>query len=44
MKMRRSTGTELPTYGQMLKDQIDICDSAEEIQESVVTAYRDKLY
>jgi PPOX class probable FMN-dependent enzyme len=35
---------ELPTYGQMLKDQIDICDSAEEIQESVVTAYRDKLY
>ena len=35
---------ELPTYGQMLKDQIDICDSAEEIQESVVAAYRDKLY
>jgi len=35
---------ELATYGQMLKDQIDICDSAEEIQESVVAAYRDKLY
>ena len=35
---------ELPTYGQMLKDQIDICDSAEKIQESVVAAYRDKLY
>jgi hypothetical protein len=36
--------SELPSYGQMLKDQIEICDSAEEIQASVVEAYRDRLY
>ena len=36
--------TELPSYGQMLKDQIDVADSAEEIQTSVLQAYRDKLY
>jgi PPOX class probable FMN-dependent enzyme len=40
-KVERSA---LPSYGQMLKDQIEICDTAEEIQESVLTAYRDKLY
>lgn len=34
----------LPTYGQMLKDQIEICDTAEEIQTSVLTGYREKLY
>ncbi len=34
----------LPTYGQMLKDQIEVAETAEEIQASVVEAYRDKLY
>lgn len=34
----------LPTYGQMLKDQIDVADSAEQIQDSVLTGYREKLY
>jgi hypothetical protein len=34
----------LPPYGQMLKDQIDIRDSAEEIQASVEDAYRTRLY
>ena len=36
--------TALPSYGQMLKDQIEVSDSAEEIQTSVLQAYRDKLY
>jgi uncharacterized protein len=40
-KIKRS---ELPSYGQMLKDQINICDSAEDIQTSVVEAYRNRLY
>jgi PPOX class probable FMN-dependent enzyme len=40
-KIERS---QLPSYGQMLKDQIEICDSAEEIQASVVQAYKEKLY
>lgn len=40
-KIKRS---ELPSYGQMLKDQIEIADSAEEIQTSVLQGYRDKLY
>lgn len=34
----------LPSYGQMLKDQIEIADSAEEIETSVAQAYREKLY
>ena len=34
----------LPSFGQMLKDQIQIPDSAEEIQASVAEAYRTKLY
>jgi len=34
----------LPPYGQMLKDQISIADSAEEIQASVEKAYREGLY
>jgi PPOX class probable FMN-dependent enzyme len=34
----------LPTYGQMLKDQIEIADTAEEIECSVAQAYREKLY
>ncbi len=40
-KIERS---ELASYGQMLKDQIEIADSAEEIQASVLEAYRDRLY
>lgn len=36
--------TELPPYGAMLKDQIEIADTAETIQESVEQAYREKLY
>lgn len=35
---------ELPSYGQMLKDQIQIADTAEEIEASVQEAYRTKLY
>ena len=35
---------ELPSYGRMLKDQVEICDSAEEIEASVAEAYRDRLY
>jgi PPOX class probable FMN-dependent enzyme len=35
---------ELPSYGQMLKDQIEICDSAEEIQASVLEGYKNRLY
>ena len=48
----RSSGTRrarvdrsaLPPYGQMLKDQIDVRDSAEEIQASVEDAYKTRLY
>jgi PPOX class probable FMN-dependent enzyme len=40
-KIRRS---ELPSYGRMLKDQIDICDSVEDIEASVAEGYRDRLY
>lgn len=40
-KIERS---QLPSYGQMMKDQIDICDSAEEIQTSVDEAYKSRLY
>lgn len=35
---------ELPSYGRMLKDQVEICDSAEEIEASVAEGYRDRLY
>jgi len=35
---------QLPSYGQMLKDQIRIVDTAEEIEASVQEAYRTKLY
>jgi len=34
----------LPPYGQMLKDQISIGDSAEEIQASVEESYKTRLY
>jgi len=34
----------LPPYGQMLKDQIDVRDSAEEIQASVEESYKTRLY
>ena len=34
----------LPPYGQMLKDQIDVRDSAEEIQASVEDGYKTRLY
>lgn len=34
----------LASYGQMLKDQIPTCDTAEEIQTSVDHAYATKLY
>ncbi|MFN0103889.1 MAG: pyridoxamine 5'-phosphate oxidase family protein [Bryobacteraceae bacterium] len=36
--------TELPTYGQMLKDQIEIQDSVETIEESIADAYKNRLY
>jgi uncharacterized protein len=35
---------ELPSYGKMLKDQIEISDSAEQIEESVAKGYRERLY
>jgi len=35
---------ELPSYGRMLKDQIEIGDTAEEIEASVAEGYRDRLY
>lgn len=40
-KIERSS---LPSYGRMLKDQIEIADSAEQIESSVAQAYREKLY
>ena len=40
-KIERS---ELPSYGQMLKDQIDIKDSVTEIETSIADAYKNKLY
>ena len=36
--------SELPSYGRMMKDQIEICDSVEEIETSVADGYRNKLY
>lgn len=36
--------TELPTYGRMLKDQIEIADSVEEIEASVTEGYTKRLY
>jgi uncharacterized protein len=36
--------SELPSYARMMKDQIDICDTAEEIEDSVAEGYRDRLY
>lgn len=35
---------ELPPYGQMLKDQIETNQTAEEIQASVAQGYKDALY
>jgi PPOX class probable FMN-dependent enzyme len=40
-KIERS---ELPTYGQMLKDQVDVKDTAEEMQASIENGYRNRLY
>lgn len=34
----------LPSYGQMMKDQIEITDTAAEIEASVAEGYRDRLY
>jgi PPOX class probable FMN-dependent enzyme len=36
--------SELPSYGRMLKDQIQIADSAEQIEASIAEGYRDRLY
>ena len=35
---------QIPPYGQMLKDQIDIPDTAAEMQASIEDAYQNKLY
>ena len=40
-KVERSA---LPSYGRMLKDQIEVCDTAEEIDKSVAEAYKTRLY
>lgn len=34
----------LPSYGQMLKDQIEVRESAQEIEASVAEGYRERLY
>ncbi len=34
----------LPSYGKMLKDQIEVRESAEEIEKLVAESYRDRLY
>jgi len=36
--------SELPSYGQMLKDQTQVRDSVEQIQASVEEAYKNRLY
>ena len=36
--------SELPPYGHMLKDQIQVAESAEQIQASVLDGYEKKLY
>jgi|SRR5579883_2814974 len=36
--------SDLPSYGQMLKDQIDIKDTAEEMQKSIEHGYSTRLY
>jgi hypothetical protein len=36
--------TVLPPYGQMLKDQTRVRESAEEIQASIEDGYRNNLY
>jgi PPOX class probable FMN-dependent enzyme len=40
-KVERSV---LPSYGRMLKDQIDVTDSAERIEQLVAESYRERLY
>ncbi len=35
---------ELPTYGQMLKDQIDVETTVQEIEQSIAESYKNKLY
>ncbi len=40
-KIERSA---LPSFGKMIKDQIEICDTAEEIEKSVAEAYKNRLY
>jgi PPOX class probable FMN-dependent enzyme len=36
--------TALPSYAQMLKDQITTTDSAQQLEEKISTAYREGLY
>ena len=36
--------SQLPSYGRMLKDQIEIADTAEQIECSIAESYRDRLY
>lgn len=36
--------SEMPPYGQMLKDQIQVEDTAEAMQASIEDAYKNKLY
>lgn len=40
-KIERS---DLPSYARMVKDQIEICDTSEEIEASVAESYAKKLY
>jgi PPOX class probable FMN-dependent enzyme len=35
---------QLPSYGRMLKDQVDVRDTAEQIEASVAESYKTKLY
>lgn len=36
--------SQLPSYGRMMKDQIEVGDSAEEIEASIEKGYRERLY
>jgi len=35
---------ELPTYGRMLKDQIDVATTVEDIEKAIAESYTNKLY
>jgi PPOX class probable FMN-dependent enzyme len=36
--------SEMPSYGSMMKDQIDVKETAEELEASILDAYKNRLY